>query len=141
MCEPPSPEFQINFVRPDGEVTPGPPLILPAPRSVVSVPEPDGNTWDRDRSIREFFASLHGEDESHHNIEATMRALNRHDCWYDALAQFLAIDADERLGERLLHSFWITYGYWSVPRGLKGKLPLFVDVLRDDTTLATRDLA
>jgi hypothetical protein len=60
---------------------------------------------------------------------ACLRAMDRHDCWKDCIAQFTnSAHPDPALGKSLL-LFWEIHGIGSIPDGLKDDLPVFVDAL------------
>ena len=114
--------IQVVFCGPDGAKKDGP-LIITSRDSPFRL---DHEDWDKDRSIHEFRTFLECRDS--HGIEAAMHALDRHDCWHEALGQFLGEPGlNKALGECLLW-LWISYGF-HVARSLKDDL-ILVDVLK-----------
>jgi len=86
----------------------------------------EGTTWDPDRTFRELLLALRNRDD--HRLERAVLALDRLDCWRDAIGRILAAPkADNELGVALL-SCWITWGF-HIAASLKGDL-ILVDALR-----------
>jgi len=90
----------------------------------VTRPNDATKTWDEARCIREIRKRLLSGD-----LHSTVQAINRLECWYPCVAQFTRSPRSSKLGDALM-GFWMTYGYWSIPRGLKADLPIFVDALK-----------
>jgi hypothetical protein len=64
------------------------------------------------------------------DMHACIRSMNDLECWKECVAQLTQWPRhDAAIGEALL-SFWMTFGYYSIPRGLKEELPVFIDALR-----------
>jgi hypothetical protein len=82
--------------------------------------------WTKARCVREFADRLrNGRD-----IRAVVEAAHRLGCWREAIAQFThGPSLDAPLGKALL-DFWMEFGLWSIPRGLKNDLPIFAEALR-----------
>jgi hypothetical protein len=88
----------------------------------------DSEFWDEARCKRELAENLGNPD--HGSLELTMHAMNELGCWRPCIAQFAQGHAlGQNFGARLL-AFWVTYGYYSIPLGLKNDLPVFIDALR-----------
>jgi hypothetical protein len=88
----------------------------------------DDKAWDKNQCIHEFCGFL--ERRNSHGLEAAMRALNRLNCWREAISQ-LMIGPSPNLAKGLaLLSFWYTYGLHSVGRGLREDLPHLVDAFK-----------
>jgi len=112
----------VNFVGSNGETTKSM-VIAPSngqPREFNEI------VWDRKRTLEEFRRTLEARDDR--GFEAVMRALDRLDCWVEALGQLREEPVpNERLGAALL-SFWISYGF-HIAESLNGDL-ILVDVLK-----------
>jgi hypothetical protein len=96
----------------------------------VPPPEPppqfDDKAWDKDRCVHEFRGFLQRRDS--HGLEGAMRALDRLDCWREALSQLMTDPSpNEALGRALLW-FWISYGF-HIASSLKGNL-ILVDAFK-----------
>ena len=85
--------MRIDLVRRDGTVA----KTLALAVSDTKPPQFDEDTWDKVRAIREFRAFL--EARNGFGLEAAMRALDRLDCWRDALHYL--IEDNTRLKENL----------------------------------------
>jgi hypothetical protein len=59
-----------------------------------------------------------------------MRAFDRLDCWPEAIDQLVTGPSPNIAKGRALLSFWNTYGFLSIPRGLGGDLPHLVDAFK-----------
>lgn len=88
----------------------------------------DDTTWNQDQAVRRFCTYLQAEDSG--GLEAAVRALNRLDCWRQAVNELATGPSPNRTKGCALLSFWYTYGLHSVGRGLKGDLPHLVDAFR-----------
>ena len=120
------PAIQIMFVDKDGTSTNGP--LLTPPLQAAKRRKLDDEKWSREQTIRRFRQFLRSQDRD--GLEATIRALNRHDCWRTALDSLKQGPSPNReMGEALL-SFWFTYGLYSIPMAMKENLPQLVDAFR-----------
>ena len=86
--------------------------------------DPTGCT--KEQAIRRFLKCLRDQSEVD---RSTIAALNRLDCWAEAVTPVLGWRSDQKHAKALL-SLWMVYGLWSVPRGLKDRLPLILDTLK-----------
>ena len=116
--------IQWIFVSPNGEQTEGPLRVIdnthPPPLQF------DEDTWDEDRSASELHRLLREKDNR--GIEATMRAMDRLDCWRPCLESLMRIPTpDPELCESLLW-FWVVYGF-HIATSIKGD-SIFIDALR-----------
>jgi hypothetical protein len=59
-----------------------------------------------------------------------MRALDRLHCWREAVDQLMTGPSPNKAKGCALLSFWNTYGFHSIPRGLGNDLPHVVDALK-----------
>jgi hypothetical protein len=108
--------IRIMFGSPAGEKTEGPEIVVDE-TSYEPRRDSDDASWDKSRCIQEFRGFL--EKRNDHGLEAAMRALDRLDCWHDALGQLLTdASPNEDLGRALQH-FWISYGF-HIASSLKG---------------------
>jgi hypothetical protein len=119
------PAIQVVFVDGEGNSNNGLRIQLSAEKKLPAAPY--HKKWSRRTTIRKFMEMLTGTDGP--NFEAVIQALNRHDCWRDALDQLQRAAPDSRIGSALL-SFWFTYGLCSIPRALKSDLAYPVDAFR-----------
>jgi hypothetical protein len=122
---PKPPSFQIQFVGPDGTTTKGP-LLVPSdgPARVRAFGE---ERWDQAQTVRRFAGYLERRDRD--GLEASIRAMNRLDCWCEAIGGLTVGPRPNVVKGRALLSFWNDYGLHSVPRGLRENLFHFVDAL------------
>lgn len=85
-------------------------------------------TLDRLQTIKAFPELIEKRDRTY--LEAAMRAMSNHKCWREAIEQLqLGSSPNVELGNALL-DFWFTYGKLSIPRGLKGDLPVLLDAFK-----------
>jgi len=82
----------------------------------------------RPKTICEFATYLELRDRD--GIEASIRAMNRLDCWCEAIDGLIVGPRPNVKRGRALLSFWNDYGLHSVPSGLRENLFHFVDALR-----------
>jgi hypothetical protein len=116
------PSIQIVIVSPNGEEELGP-LIIPKHRPLSQYNE---QTWDRERCAEELPWFIRGKDGD--GIQATMRAMDRLDCWRACLDHLIGLPTpDADLGEGLLW-FWVSYGF-HIASSLKSDT-IFIDVVR-----------
>jgi hypothetical protein len=115
--------IQTIFVSPNGERSAGPVVVI----NDAGPPEQfEEDCWDQERCAEEFHRHL--RKKAAHGLEATMRAMDRLDCWLSCFDRLLNLSTpDAELGESLLR-FWVTYGF-HIEGSLKGN-PIFVDALR-----------
>ena len=118
--------IQIAFVDPNGKSTKGP-LIVP-PRKPVRIQKLDDTVWNQDQAIRRFCRYFHSGRST--DLEATLRALNRLNCWREAVDQLMTGPSPNIAKGCALLSFWNTYGLHSIPRGLSEDLPHLVDAFK-----------
>jgi hypothetical protein len=98
-------------------------MIVP---SQESPPQFDDKAWDKDRCIHEFRGFLQRRDS--HGLEGAMHALDRLNCWHEALSQLMTgTSPNEAVGRALLW-FWISYGF-HIASSLKGDL-ILVDAFK-----------
>jgi hypothetical protein len=88
------------------------------------------NSWDEARCLEEFAAYFRRESDDRDGIEAVRDAMNHLDCWPQCVAQLSCWPHPDAALATALMSFWNTYGLWSIPRGLRENLPIFVDALK-----------
>lgn len=116
------PTMQIVIVSPNGEEELGP-LIVSKDRPL---PQYNEQTWDGGRCTEELPRFLRSKDGG--GIEATMRAMDRLDCWRACLDHLIGLPTpDAELGEGLLW-FWVTYGF-HIASSLKSDT-IFIDGVR-----------
>jgi hypothetical protein len=120
------PSFQIQFVSPDGTTTPGP--LLVSSGGSAPIRRFNEKAWDKDQTVSRFLQYL--EDEDRDGLEAVIRALNRLDCWPEAMDALLVGPSPNLPKGYALISFWNTYGLHSIPRGLREQLTHLVDAFR-----------
>jgi hypothetical protein len=114
--------IQIVWISPNGEEELGP-LIVPKDQPLTQYNE---QTWDGGRCAEELPRFLRSKDGG--GIEATMRAMDRLDCWRACLDHLIGLPTpDAELGEGLLW-FWVTYGF-RIASSLKSDT-IFIDVVR-----------
>lgn len=114
------------FGDPNGKATKGP--LIEMSKKSGRIRKHDDATWNEDQTIRRFCRYLQSRDGA--GLEASMRALNRLDCWRRAVDQLL-IGPSPNLAKGLaLLSFWYTYGLHSIGRGLRQDLPHLVDAFK-----------
>ena len=82
MEELPPPDIQVVFVGAGGKRTNGPRISISGQNSQHAVIHPE--TWTKEETVERFCASLR---KNNGEMEASMRALNRHGCWFDALTE------------------------------------------------------
>ena len=118
-----APAIQIVFVDKDGTTKNGP-LTTPPTKARKAHGLDDGN-WSKEQTVQRFRQFLKSGDDN--CLKAVMRALDRHDCWGDALGNLKQGQSpNAKMGDALL-SFWFTYGLYSVPRALREDLPHLID--------------
>lgn len=88
----------------------------------------DDAAWNEDQTVRRFCRYLQSGDND--GLKATVRALNRLDCWSRAVDQLKTDPSPNTAKGRALLSFWNDYGLHSVPRGLRENLPRLVDAFK-----------
>ena len=120
------PNIQVVFVDPNGTTTSGPLIVLP--QKSVRRPTFNDAAWTQDQTISRFYKYLRNGNGA--GLEATVRALNRLDCWPQAVDQLMTGYSPNIPTGRALLSFWNTYGLYSIPRGLRENMPLLVDAFR-----------
>lgn len=121
-----SPDIQIMFGDPNGMSVKGP--LVEMSQAPKQRRKYDDATWNQDQTIRRFCRYLQSRNDA--GLDASIRALNRLDCWRRAVDQ-LQIGPSPNLGKGLaLLSFWNTYGLHSVGRGLRDDLPHLIDALK-----------
>lgn len=59
-----------------------------------------------------------------------MRAMNRLNCWREAVDRLITGPSPNLAKGRALLSFWNTYGLYSIPSGLREDMPHLVDAFR-----------
>ncbi len=113
---------KVVFCGQNGEMTEGPVFVPSSER----LPQFEDNAWDKDQCVQKFREFLQRRDS--HGIEAAMRALDRLNCWREALGQLMTGPSpNEALGSALLW-FWISYGF-HIASSLKGDL-ILVDAFK-----------
>jgi hypothetical protein len=88
----------------------------------------DDKTWNEDQTVRGFCRYLQSGDSA--GLEATIRALNRLDCWCRAVNRLMIGPSPNVAKGRALLSFWNNYGLHSIGRGLKEDLPHLIDAFK-----------
>jgi len=81
----------------------------------------DDKAWDQNQCIREFHRFLQSRDND--GLEAAMRALDRLNCWREALSHLMTGASPNEVVGRALLWFWISYGF-HIASSLKGDLVL-----------------
>ena|SRR5664280_1341023 len=120
------PSIQIVFVGQNGKTTNGPLIVTSQePRRIRKL---DDAAWNEDQTTRRFCRYLQSGDST--GLEATLRALNRLDCWCRAVDQLITGPSPNIAKGCALLSFWNTYGLHSIPKGLREDLPHLVDVFK-----------
>ena len=117
--------IQIVFNGPEGKRENGPSFVAEAPSNPT--PQPNYGEWDKDTCAISLLDRLSGRGG---DLEACMRVMKRLDCWKECIAQFTQGPHPDATVAKELLSFWVIYGHYSIPRGLKDNLPVFVDALR-----------
>jgi hypothetical protein len=118
--------IQIVFVDSNGTKTNGPSIV---PTQKTRRPRKlDDGSWSRDQTIRRFCRYLSREDND--GLEATIRALNRLDCWELAVDRLRAGPSPNIAKGRALLSFWLTFGLHSIPQGMREALPHLIDTFK-----------
>jgi hypothetical protein len=120
------PSIQIVFVDPNGTKTNGPLTVLP--KKPGRIRKLDDAVWNQDQTSRRFCRYLESGDCT--GLEATLRALNRLDCWRGAVDQLMTGPSPNIAKGCALLSFWNTFGLHSVPRGLRDDLPHLIDAFK-----------
>jgi hypothetical protein len=115
-------EIQIVFRDPDGQKTKGPVFRLSGQRAR----QWHDDAWDKDDCIQQLRESLHARESD--GVQAAMRAMDRLQCWPEAIRELISGPPDELLGNRLLW-WWVSYGF-HVGASLGRDLVLFVDGLK-----------
>lgn len=101
--------------------------MLP-PKKPGRIRKLDDGAWNQDQTIRRFCKYLQREDST--GLEATIRALNRLDCWTMAVDQLMTGPSPSEAKGRALLSFWNTFGLHSIGRGLRQDLHHIVDAFK-----------
>jgi hypothetical protein len=116
----------VTRIHPDGTselVT----VSLPWPRAKGPPKKYDEDSWDEARCIVEFATNIRGSDSDAN--QATISAMDRLGCWHKCIDQLCHWPRSAELGTALLW-YWMGYGYWRIPRGLKDDIAVFADALR-----------
>src|SRR5271157_3825312 len=79
------PNIQIVFVDSNGTKTNGP--LIEIPQTRVRKRKLDDTAWNQDQTVRRFCKYLQNGDSA--GLEAVVRALNRLDCWRQAVDQLM----------------------------------------------------
>jgi hypothetical protein len=118
--------FQIVFVAQNGEKTNGP--LIESPKDPGPVCELNHETWTKDLTCDKFVEFLQNGGAG--GPEAMIRALNRHNCWCEALARLKTGQSPNQKLGCFLVSFWITYGISSIPKALKENLVELIEAFK-----------
>ncbi len=119
-----SPSVQIVFVDTDGKRTNGP-LIEPCQKPIRKLNDAD---WNQIQTVERFHKYLQTGDSD--GLDATVKALNRHNCWRAAIDGLVTGPSPNRPKGIALLSFWKTYGLHSIPRGMTEDLHCLIDAFK-----------
>ena len=111
----------------DGTETNGPVIEVPSSTGKRRLRRFDHAQWTKNEALVRFKRYLFRQDAN--GLEAAMRALDRLNCWSDALRQLRLNRPAEKHGQ-ILVSFWIQHGLSSIPMGLRDDLPDLIDTMR-----------
>ena len=120
------PSIEVVFVDANG-TTRNDPLIVTFQKP-GRMRKLDDAAWNQDQTTRRFCRYLQSGDSV--ALEATIRALNRLDCWRGAVDQFMKGPSPNKVKGCALLKFWNDYGLHSVGRGLRDDLPHLVDAFK-----------
>lgn len=117
-------QHQIVFVSPDGTKTNGP-LLVP---EKIRKRRLNHEEWDQVCAVRRFCRYLVNKDDD--GLRATIQALNRLDCWREAVDQLIKGRSPNVASGCALLSFWNNYGLYTIPQGLREHLPHLIDAFK-----------
>lgn len=118
--------IQIVFVDPSGTTTSG--FSIALPQKPARMRKFHTATWNQSQAIRSFCQHLQSRDTD--GLKASMRALNRLDCWSRAVDSLTTGPSPNIAKGQALLSFWLDCGLYSIPRGLKKDMPHLFDAFK-----------